>query len=147
MPKPMKISLISPRVTTKREERGRLPGSVLACSWTTGRLFFLYTDRDLIGLIIDLALAENQALARTPDRDYMDRTLAAGPVKRVPKRLAAHVGQWLEKSQTMHPMSVAPIRCCFCKHSCYSGVNLMETPLLKLWRSMESDRVCQMRRE
>ena len=67
-----------------------MPGSVVACSWPTGRLFFLYTGRDLIGLIIDLALTENQALARTPGRDYMDRTLAAGPVKRVPKRLAVH---------------------------------------------------------
>ena len=44
-PKPMKISLIPPppRVTTKRQERSRMPGSVLACSWPTGRLFFLYT--------------------------------------------------------------------------------------------------------
>ena len=30
-PKPMKISLIPPRVTTKRQERGRMPGSVVAC--------------------------------------------------------------------------------------------------------------------
>ena len=61
-----------------------MPGLVFACSWPTGRLFFLYTGRDLIGLIIDLTLA------RTPGRDHMDRTLAAGPVKRVPKRLAIH---------------------------------------------------------
>ena len=61
-----------------------MPESVVACSWPTGRLFFLCTGRDLIGLIIDLALA------RTPGRDYVDRTLAADPVKRVPKRLAVH---------------------------------------------------------
>ena len=42
-PKPMKISLITPRVTTKRQERDRMPGSVVACSWPTGPLFFLYT--------------------------------------------------------------------------------------------------------
>ena len=32
-----------PRVTTKRQERGKMPGSMFACSWPTGRLFFLYT--------------------------------------------------------------------------------------------------------
>ena len=37
-------SLVSPRVTTKRQARGRMPGSVFACSWPTGRLFFLYTS-------------------------------------------------------------------------------------------------------
>ena len=44
-PKPMKISLIPPPPESllKDKKRGRMPGSVVACSWPTGRLFFLYT--------------------------------------------------------------------------------------------------------